>query len=85
MVPWVADAGDAPDAVQHRALELAQVAEERGTANGRKPSGVAAACLYRAAEECEWMVIQDVGADAANVTPLTLRRGAEALGEALAD
>lgn len=85
MVPWVADGCDAPDEVQRRALELAQVAEEAGIANGRKPSGVAAACIYRAAEECGWVVIQDVVADAANVTPVTLRGRVEALDEALSD
>lgn len=53
---WVdrfASACSAPPRVRTQARELAEQAEEAGLANGKQPSGVAAACLYLAGCECE--------------------------------
>lgn len=85
MVPWVADGCDAPAPVRRRALELAQVAEETGVANGCRPSGVAAACLYRAGDKRGWPVSRAAVAEAANVTPVTVRTHDKALVAALED
>lgn len=77
-VPRIATATDAPDEVRHRALELADFAEESGIANGRSPSGIAAACLYRASEGHYWPVTQGEIADAANTSRPTVQvRNAE--------
>lgn len=67
------------------ALELAVVATETGVANGCRPSGAAAACVIRAAEDCGWPHTQQAVADAANTTPMTVRAHEEALDEALSD
>ena len=57
------------DEVRSRAQRLATVAENEGLANGCNPAGVAAACLYVAAQECGEGVTQAVLAEMANVTP----------------
>ncbi len=62
---------DAP--TERRARELVAEAREAGIANGRNPSGVAAACLYAAARELDRSVTQREAADVAGVTPVTLR------------
>lgn len=82
-VPRLAADCAAPDRVQHRALELAEIAEQTEIANGRQPSGVAAGCLYRAAREYCWSLTQAELADAANTTPVTIRARDEELGDAL--
>lgn len=46
---------------------------EDGLAVGRKPGGVAGACLYAAANENEHVVSQREVADVADVSPVTLR------------
>ncbi|WP_128905997.1 transcription initiation factor IIB [Halorubrum amylolyticum] len=60
--------------VERRAGELAERAVEEGIANGRNPVGVAAACLYTAARELDADCTQQEAADAADVTPVTVRR-----------
>ncbi|WP_144927213.1 transcription initiation factor IIB [Halorubrum salsamenti] len=60
--------------VERRAGELAERAVEEGIANGRNPVGVAAACLYTAARELDAECTQREAADAADVTPVTVRR-----------
>ncbi|PSP70693.1 transcription initiation factor IIB, partial [Halobacteriales archaeon QH_6_68_27] len=44
-----------------------------GLVAGRNPAGVAAACLYTAADERDHPLTQERAADAADVTPVTLR------------
>lgn len=72
-VPRFASRLDVPTAVERRARALAKTTVERGIAVGRDPSGVAAACLYTAAREEEWGLTQAKAADAAGVTPVTVR------------
>jgi len=67
-------------AVERRARELVDRTQTEGIANGRNPSGVAAACLYTAAKEAEVDLTQREAADAASVTPVTLRNTFQALG-----
>ena len=62
-----------PD-VEQRARELVDHAVEEGIANGRNPVGVAAACLYTAARQCDGDCTQQEAADVADVTPVTIRR-----------
>jgi transcription initiation factor TFIIB len=72
-VPRFATRLDLPTAVEERAREFAGEARERGLDNGRNPCGVAAACLYAAAEEHGVELTQGDAADVADVTPVTLR------------
>ena len=62
-----------PDAVRKRAEGLVDEARERGIVGGRNPAGVAAACLYTAAQERDVELTQAEAADVADVTPVTLR------------
>jgi transcription initiation factor TFIIB len=64
---------DLPTEVERRAREYAERAREEGLDNGRNPSGVAAACLYTAAQDRGYPLTQQAAADAADVTPVTLR------------
>ncbi len=64
---------DLPAGVERRAQALAEEARERGLDNGRNPSGVAAACLYTAAKRADHPLTQRAAAEAADVTPVTLR------------
>lgn len=73
-IPRLAAVCEAPDPVQHRALELADLAEDSGLDNGRHPGGVAAACLYLAGREFEFEYTQAEIARLAGVTPMTLRK-----------
>jgi transcription initiation factor TFIIB len=72
-VPRFASALDVGSAVERRARELARTAVEEGTATGRDPSGVAAACLYTAARDCGADLTQTAAAEVADVTPVTVR------------
>lgn len=74
-VPKFAAALDITATTRKRALDLAELAVETGVANGRQPSGVAAACLYQATHECDTTRTQAELADLADVTPVTLRTG----------
>ncbi|SDJ69030.1 Transcription initiation factor IIB (TFIIB) [Halovenus aranensis] len=64
---------DLSQAVEMRAQELAGEAREQGLDTGRDPSGVAAACLYTAAQERECSLTQQAVADVADVAPVTVR------------
>jgi transcription initiation factor TFIIB len=64
---------DLPQELETRARELADCAHEAGLVSGRNPAGVAAACLYTAADERSYPLTQQEAADAADVTPVTLR------------
>jgi len=83
LLPRIASLVGVSDGVRHRALELATFATECGIANGRKPSGVAGACLYLAATESETSVTQNEVADAAGTSPVTLRKRYTELQDAL--
>ncbi|WP_251329475.1 transcription initiation factor IIB [Haloplanus pelagicus] len=74
-VPKYASALEVSTAIRKRALELAELAVERGVASGRQPSGVAAACLYQASLEAGAGLVQTTLADLADVTPTTIRTG----------
>lgn len=60
-------------AVERRARAYVDEARERNVATGRDPGGVAAACLYAAAVDDGAPLTQREAADAADVTPVTLR------------
>jgi transcription initiation factor TFIIB len=83
LLPRIASLVGVPDDVQHRALDLAAFATECGIANGRKPSGVAGACLYLAGQEYEVSLTQKAVADAAGTSPVTLRKRCTELRDAL--
>ncbi len=72
-VPRFASELDVDGTVERRARELATESMESGLAIGRNPSGVAAACLYTAARECDTDLTQREAAAVADVTPVTLR------------
>lgn len=60
-------------AVQARAYELAELADDEGISNGRNPAGVAAACLYLATKQRGGTQTQADFAAVADVTVPTLR------------
>lgn len=70
---------DVSTAVERRARELVDRTQQEGIANGRNPSGVAAACLYTAAKEHDAEVTQREVAETASVTPVTIRNTFQAL------
>lgn len=59
--------------IQRRANELAARAEETALTNGCQPAGVAAACVYLAAQEQGALITQSTVASAAEVSVVTLR------------
>ncbi|WP_436936383.1 transcription initiation factor IIB [Halovenus marina] len=74
---------DVEQTVERRAREFAEQAREQGIDNGRNPRGVAAGCLYAAAQHADEKLTQQEAADVADVTPVTLRGTYTALaGEA---
>jgi transcription initiation factor TFIIB len=80
-LPRFASRLDLPADVERRAREYAARAREEGYDNGRDPSGVAAACLYTAARALDHDLTQQEAAEAADVTPVTLRATYTALRE----
>lgn len=72
-LPRYASELDCSHEVERRAADLAERAHERDCVVGRNPCGVAAACLYAAAEEAGADVTQAEAAEVADVTPVTLR------------
>lgn len=72
-LPRFATRLDLPSAVEGTAREYVALAEDRHLVSGRNPSGVAAACLYVAAQEHGAPLTQRQAADVADVTPVTLR------------
>ena len=59
--------------IRRRANELAERAEGTALTNGCQPSGVAAACVYLAAQEQGALITQSTVASAAEVSVVTLR------------
>jgi transcription initiation factor TFIIB len=72
-VPRFATALELPTGVRSLAEELVADARERGLVAGRNPAGVAAACLYTAAQRRDVDLTQAEAAAEADVTPVTLR------------
>ncbi|WP_276259028.1 transcription initiation factor IIB [Haloglomus litoreum] len=75
-LPKLASELDLGPAVERRARAILRVAEDHDIDNGRKPAGVAAACLLVAAREvgeARWLT-QAAIAEAADVTPATIRK-----------
>ena len=78
-VPRYASELDLETVVERRAREYARCLRETGRAGGKNPSGVAAACLYRAARECDVSVTQREAAETAGVSRMTVQKTARAL------
>ena len=78
-LPRYASRLDLEPAVERRAHEYATALHEHGKLCGKKPSGVAAACLYRAAADLEVTLTQQNAADVANVSRMTIRSTVEQL------
>jgi transcription initiation factor TFIIB len=72
-LPRFASDLDLPQEIERRARELVERAHDEHLVAGRNPAGVAAACLYTAADEQAYPLTQQTAADAADVTPVTLR------------
>ncbi|QRV17431.1 transcription initiation factor IIB family protein (plasmid) [Haloterrigena salifodinae] len=80
-IPRLATALEVPNHVRRRALDLAQTARERGLTIGCRPSGVAAGCLYLAAQRVGLCLSQQRIADIAGTSPNTLRNRRDELLE----
>ena len=74
-LPRYASKLDLGTAIENRAREYVATLLEEGLIGGRNPSGVAAACLYKATgERREWPTITQADAAAvADVAPVTIR------------
>ncbi|WP_408960778.1 transcription initiation factor IIB [Natrinema sp. 74] len=80
-VPRLASELDVPDQIRQRARNLAEESESKAVTTGVRPSGFAAACLYKAGHEDGWCLTQSDVAEAANVSPVTVRTHRDALDE----
>ena len=72
-VPRLASELGVSDQVRHRARQLAEHSEAVDKTVGVRPSGFAAACLYKASQEYGQPLTQRAAADAANIVPRTVR------------
>jgi len=80
-IPRIASELDVPAYIRQRARRLAEQSESIGVASGVKPSGFAAACLYKAGrEEGRWLTQAEVAA-AASVAATTIRSHRDTLDE----
>jgi len=80
-IPRLASELDVPADIRQRARWLAEQSESTGVASGVKPSGFAAACLYKAGrEEGRWLTQAEVAATA-SVTATTIRSHRDTLDE----
>ena len=80
-IPRLASDLEVPTDIRQRARRLAEQSESTGVASGVKPSGFAAACLYKAGrEEGRWLT-QAEAAEAASVTATTIRSHRDTLNE----
>ena len=80
-VPRLASELDVPDRIRQRARQLAEESESTGVTTGVRPSGFAAACLYKAGHEQGQVLTQSEIAEAANVSIVTVRTHRDALNE----
>lgn len=78
-VPRLASVLEVPDRIRHRATELAERAKSAGLTMGVRPSGFAAACLYKAGREDGWYLTQSTVAEAADVSTTTVRTHRDAV------
>ena len=81
-LPRIATNLEVPTGVEHAARCYADWLMREGLAAGRKPGGVAGACLYVAADACDVKLSQREVADAADVSPVTLRGVSRLLDDA---
>jgi transcription initiation factor TFIIB len=72
-VPLIVSTLEISVSTRRRAAALARQAVHAGVANGCNPAGVAAGCVYQAVRERDERVTQAALADAAEVTPATVR------------
>ena len=72
-LPRFASRLDIPDAIERRARDYSAKVVTDGFATGRNPSGVAAGCLYAAAQEACYDLTQDEAAAVADVAAVTVR------------
>jgi len=72
-LPRYASELDLDNEVESKAREFAVILSENGEIGGKNPSGVAAACLYKAAFECGVDLTQSEAGDLANVSRMTIR------------
>jgi transcription initiation factor TFIIB len=84
-VPKLTSVLDVSSATRQRAVELATRVANSGVATGCNPAGVAAGCVYQAAQERGELLSQAALADAADVTPMTVRVRWNELQTALGD
>jgi transcription initiation factor TFIIB len=74
---------DLPMRIERRAAYLVERVEDAEFTVGKHPAGVAAACLYTAAHESDWLVTQVAVADVAGVSTVTLRTRCNELASVL--
>jgi transcription initiation factor TFIIB len=80
-VPRLASELEVSDQIRQRARRLAEASESTGATTGVRPSGFAAACLYKAGrEQGQWLTQSDVAA-VANVSAVTVRTHRDTLDE----
>lgn len=72
-IPRLASELGLSDHMRQRSLELAAQAETTALSNGCQPTGVAAACVYKAAREHGLYLSQSTVAEVVDTTPATLR------------
>ncbi len=72
VVPRLASELGVSDQVRHRAQRLAEHSETVDKTVNVRPSGFAAACLYKVSQECRQRLTQREVTDVANVTPRIL-------------
>ena len=72
-LPRFASKLDVSRSVERRAHEIATTGRDANVYTGRNPGGVAAACLYLAAEHEDESLTQQAVADVAGVAPVTVR------------
>jgi transcription initiation factor TFIIB len=80
-VPRLASELDVSDQIRQRARRLAEASESTGATTGVRPSGFAAACLYKAGREQGRLLTQSDVAEVADVSPVTVRTHRDALDE----
>jgi transcription initiation factor TFIIB len=73
-IPRITSGVDSDAETNSVALELAQVADGHKQLAGRAPSGIAAACVYIAADITDDDLVQQEIAEEASVTPVTVRK-----------
>ena len=80
-VPRFASELDVPNQIWQRARRLAEDSESTGVTTGVRPSGFAAACLYKAGCEEGRLLTQLEVAEVANMSIVTVRTHRDALDE----